>query len=195
MSGRQGIGIRNSTLLARMEQIIRGKQADKTNLSISSQELAAAAIRYYLLRYNLQTEVVFDLEQATEVTGNTGVYLMYAYARSCNVLNKAKEASGPVDITVPESFPLLALEEHALLRHLSGWQETLTEAGTELSPHLIANYAFELAALFNQFYAHCPILKAKEEALLRFRLWLTERFREALGDALQVLGLPAPESM
>ncbi|RAV05445.1 arginine--tRNA ligase [Paenibacillus sp. YN15] len=193
MSGRQGIGIRSLTLLSRMEEIICSKSANKEG--ISSQALAAAAIRYYLLRYNLQTEVVFDLEQATEVTGNTGIYLMYAYARSCNVLGKAKEASGPVAATVPESFPLLAEEEHALLRHLSGWQETLAAAGAELAPHLIANYAYELAALFNQFYAHCPILKAGEETLLRFRLWLTDRFRETLGDALQVLGLPAPESM
>ncbi|MNL80061.1 Arginine--tRNA ligase [compost metagenome] len=60
---------------------------------------------------------------------------------------------------------------------------------------MIANYAYELATRFNQFYAHCPILKAGEESLRCFRLWLTERFRETLGDALQVLGLPAPESM
>lgn len=193
MSGRQGIGIRNQTLLARMEEIIRTKQEDKNGFS--SKALAAAAIRYYLLRYNLQTEVVFDLDQATEITGNTGIYLMYAYARSCKILDKAKEASGFTAFTVPESFPHLAEEEHALLRHLSGWLETLTAAGAGLSPHLIANYAYELAALFNQFYAHCPILKAGGETVLPFRLWLTYRTREALGDALHVLGLPAPESM
>ncbi len=193
MSGRQGIGIRNQTLLARMEEMIRSKQEDKSG--ISSKALAAAAIRYYLLRYSLQTEVVFDLDQATEVTGNTGIYLMYAYARSCKVLHKAKEASGAAAFTVPDSFPLLAEEEHALLRHLSGWQETLAAAGAELAPQLIAHYAHELAALFNQFYAHCPILKAGEDALLQFRLWLTDRTRETLGDSLEVLGLPAPDRM
>ncbi len=193
MSGRQGIGIRNQTLLTRMEEIIRSKQEDQNG--ISSKTLAAAAIRYYLLRYSLQTEVVFDLDQATEVTGNTGVYLMYAYARSSKVLHKAKEASGATVFTVPESFPLLAEEEHALLRHLSGWQETLAAAGAELAPQLIAHYAHELAALFNQFYARCPILKAGEEALLQFRLWLTDCTRETLGDSFQVLGLPAPERM
>lgn len=193
MSGRQGIGIRNQALLARMEEIISGKQEDKNG--ISSKALAAAAIRYYLLRYSLQTEIVFDLDQATEVTGNTGIYLMYAYARACKVLAKAKEASGVTVFTVPESFPLLAEEEHALLRHLSGWQETLAAAGAELAPQLIAHYAHELATLFNQFYAHCPILKADGALLLQFRLWLTHRTRQTLEDTLQVLGLPAPESM
>lgn len=193
MSGRQGIGIRNQALLDRMEEIIIGKQEDKNG--ISSRALAAAAIRYYLLRYSLQTEIVFDLDQATEVTGNTGIYLMYAYARACKVLTKAKEASGVTVFTVPESFPFLAEEEHALLRHLSGWQETLAAAGAELAPQLIAHYAHELATLFNQFYAHCPILKADGALLLQFRLWLTDRSRETLEDTLQVLGLPAPESM
>lgn len=191
MSGRQGIGIRNQTLLDKMEPIVEEKRSGKEGLS--GRMIAAAAIRYYLLRYNLQTEVVFDLEQATETNGNTGVYLLYAYARSCKILDKGQKAPGSAN-AVPEAFPPLENEEHALLRHLSRWQETLWAGGEELSPQLIAGYAYELAALFNHFYARCPVLKA-DASLLPFRLWLTARFRETLGDALQVLGLPAPEVM
>ncbi|MDF2681979.1 MAG: argS, partial [Brevibacillus sp.] len=86
MSGRQGIGIKISELLDLMEGIIERKRSNKQGLS--SRIIAAAAIRYYLLRFHLSTEVVFDIEQATETTGNSGVYLMYAHARAVSILNK-----------------------------------------------------------------------------------------------------------
>ncbi|GMK40627.1 arginine--tRNA ligase [Paenibacillus sp. CCS19] len=191
MSGRQGIGIKIADLLDRMETIIDTKRSDKRGLS--SRMIAAAAIRYYLLRYNLATEVVFDIEQATEVTGNTGVYLMYAYARAVNILSKAESELG-VRPSVPIAIEQLEKAEYALLRHIAAWQDTLHTAGRELSPNLICNYAHELATLFSNFYAACPILKADERSM-QLRLWLTLKFQETLGDALTVLGLPTPSRM
>ncbi|MDF2958496.1 MAG: argS [Paenibacillus sp.] len=191
MSGRQGIGIKVSHLLDLMEAVVENKRADKTG--ISSRVIAAAAIRYYLLRFNLQTEVVFDLQQATEISGNSGVYLMYSYARAASLINKAEHEWGVVP-AVPGKFPDMEKAEYALLRHIAGWPDTLTAACRELTPNLICNYAFELATLFNNFYAICPILKADDERK-KFRVWLTAKFKETLGDALQVLGLPAPSRM
>jgi arginyl-tRNA synthetase len=191
MSGRQGIGVKNAKLLELMEKVVEEKRPDKEGLS--SQSIAAAAIRYYLLRFNLQTEVVFDMQQATEITGNTGVYLMYAYARSCKILDKAELELG-IKPALPDEFPELEEQEHALLRQLAGWQDTLHAACMELSPPVICSYAYELASLFNHFYAKCPVLKAARGAAV-FRIWLTQQFRSTLGDALHVLGLPAPERM
>ncbi|WP_282940905.1 arginine--tRNA ligase [Paenibacillus sp. RC67] len=191
MSGRQGIGIKISDLLSLMEEVIDNKRSDKEGLS--SKDIAAAAIRYYLLRFNLQTEVVFDLQQATEISGNTGVYLLYSYARAVRVLDKAVQELG-IAPTIPEQFPAMENQEYALIRHLSHWEETLYTASKELTPNIICNYAHEMATLFNHFYAVCAILKSGEESR-QFRIWLVSRYKEVLGDALRVLGLPTPSRM
>lgn len=189
MSGRQGIGIRVTDFLDRMERTIEAKRSRRTGLS--SRTIAAAAMRYYLLKFHLQTEVVFDLEQATEISGNTGVYLLYSYARSRSILNKAGVDSGadaaPVIRTLEE-------QELQLIRHLAYWPDTLQKAVRELAPNLICTYAYELSTLFNHFYATCPVLKV-DPPKREVRLWLTKRFRDVLQDALDILGMPAPKRM
>lgn len=92
MSGRQGIGIKVADLVRLMEDTIEATRSDKNGLS--SRLIATAAIRYYLLRFNLGTEIVFDFKQAMEISGNTGVYLMYAYARASRVLSKGAAVGG-----------------------------------------------------------------------------------------------------
>jgi arginyl-tRNA synthetase len=191
MSGRQGIGIKVSELLDRMEDIIQQKR--KRNKGLSSRAIAAAAIRYYLLKYHLQTEVVFDLQQATEVSGNSGVYLLYAYARACSILDKAtkmQNSAAKNQMIIKE----LEVQEYNLLRQIAYWPETFQSAVNQLAPHLICGYAFELATLFNHFYSACPILKAPENKL-ELRLWLTQLFQETLQKVLQVLGMPTPKQM
>lgn len=190
MSGRQGIGIKIADFLEQMEQIIDVKRSRKAGLT--SHAIAAASIRYYLLRYHLQTEIIFDLDQATEVTGNTGVYLLYAYARSSSILKKAG-----VSGTLPHD-PLvingLEVQELSLLRQLAYWPETLQAAVKELAPNHICTYVYELSSLFNHFYATCPILKAEGEAK-SLRIWLTGRYKQTMQEALEILGIPAPSSM
>lgn len=190
MSGRQGIGIKVSELLMHMERSVETKRSRKAGLS--SRSIAAASIRYYLLRYHLQTEVVFDLEQATEISGNTGVYLLYSYARACSVLEKAAFSSGTSDRDI--RLDALEAQEKRLLRQLAYWPETIQTAVRELSPNTICTYVYELSTLFNHFYAACPILKEDDRTKTK-RLWMTDRFRLTLRDALQVLGLPAPNKM
>lgn len=218
MSGRQGIGIKVTDLVHLMENTIEATRSDKNGLS--SRLIATAAIRYYLLRFNLGTEIVFDFKQATEISGNTGVYLMYTYARAGSVLSKAagmeeqlRDESGAAATSAegtgeglrstaavepagaPPKFPAqLDKAELALLRHLSLWQDVLYSASLELTPNAICNYAHTLASLFNNFYSACPILKG-QQSTIRFRLWLTSQFQATLGDVLEVLGLPKPERM
>lgn len=218
MSGRQGVGIKVTELVRLMEDTIEATRSDKNGLS--SRLIATAAIRYYLLRFNLGTEIVFDFKQAMEISGNTGVYLMYAYARASRVLSKgeasgesgsrndgsggstasgANDAGGASNASGRDKGllvfpPQLEAAELALLRQLSLWQDTLYTASRELTPNTICNYAHGLASLFSNFYSACPILKGGS-ASIAFRLWLTRCFTETLGEALDVLGLPKPERM
>lgn len=192
MSGRQGIGIKVADLLDRMERAIAGQRSRKAGLS--SRAIATASIRYYLLRFHLQTEIVFDLEQATETTGNTGVYLLYSYARACSVLDRARQATAGLSLRGPLRFGALTAQEAAMLRQLAYWPDTIRTAAAGLAPSVLCAYAYELTTLFNHFYAACPILKAEGD-VRHDRLWLTERFRNTLGEALRTLGLPTPERM
>jgi arginyl-tRNA synthetase len=181
MSGRQGIGVKAADLVRLMEQTIEQTRSDKNGLS--SRLIATAAIRYYLLRFNLGTEIVFDFRQATEISGNTGVYLMYTYARAGSVLQKAEVAGLSGANGTPHHFPSpLEAAEAALLRHLSAWPDTLHDASRELAPNVICTYAHTFATLFNNFYSVCPILKGEPERMI-FRVWLN------------VLGLPTPSRM
>lgn len=189
MSGRQGIGIKIADFLEKMALIIDTKRSRKAG--ISSRAIAAASIRYYLLRFHLQTEVVFDLEQATEVSGNTGVYLLYSYARSHSILEKAQGISLPVqDI----DFNELEVQEQSLIRQLAYWPETLQASVNDLAPNQLCTYVHELSTTFNHFYATCPILKS-DGAKRSLRLWITERYKQTMHEALELLGLPTPKKM
>lgn len=191
MSGRQGVGIKISELVEKMEQVIEEKRTRKTGLS--SREIAIAAIRYYLLRFGLKTEIVFDMDQATEISGNTGVYLLYGYTRGYNILKKASvdHITKPAEISRADLDPA----EYALIRHLITWPDTIESALKDLAPNHICNFAFELCSLFNHFYANCPVIQEEDPQKKSFRLWLTQAYLTQLADALHILGLPTPTEM
>lgn len=190
MSGRQGIGVKVSDLLKRMEETVEELRPRKEG--ISSREIAAAAIRYYLLRFNLMTEIVFDLDRAADLHGNSGVYLMYQHARASKILQSGGKGQ---PIETPAVFPSQLLPaERALLRHLADWPDILEQAREELNIPLLTGYAYQLASLFSSFYNAAPVLKEAEPVRL-FRLWLVERTQKVLADGLELIGLPAPQEM
>jgi arginyl-tRNA synthetase len=189
MSGRQGIGVKVSELLEQMERVIEQGRSRRTGLS--SRAIAAAAIRYYLLKYQLQTEVVFDLHKAMEVSGNSGVYLLYSFARAGSILSKAGGNAPTSGVQLPDDTEP---QEFALMRQLAYWPETFEAAMRQLSPTFICTYAFELAGEFNNFYNTCPVLKGPEDRIA-YRLWLTSAFKETLHRILLVLGMPTPKRM
>ncbi|MEW6045475.1 MAG: arginine--tRNA ligase [Bacillota bacterium] len=191
MSGRQGIGIKIRELLDRMEQAIDRQRSRRAGLS--SRAIAAGAVRYFLLRYNLGTEIVFDIDSALDVHGNTGPYLMYAHARASGILRKAG-LPGRARLEAPSTVPAVAPAERALLRHLADWPDTVEAAAADFNPTLLSSYAFSLASLFTDFYEGLPVLKAPEPER-SFRLWLVASARSVLADALELLGLPAPLRM
>ncbi|BDG61652.1 arginine--tRNA ligase [Caldinitratiruptor microaerophilus] len=189
MSGRQGIGIKITDLLEQMEETIDRERTRKAGAS--SRAIAAGAVRYFLLRFHLMTEIVFDIEQALDIRGNTGPYVMYAHARAASILRKA----GGAPASPPDAFPPELTEpERLLLRQLADWPDTLEQSARDLNPTPITGYAYQLATLFNQFYESTPVLKA-EEPERTFRLWLVDASRHILADVLDVLGLPAPTRM
>ena len=90
MSGRSGTGVKAKDFIQMVKQKVIEK-ADHPLEESTASALASAAIRYYLLKFTLESQIVFDFDEALKTTGDTGVYLEYAHARACSILRKAEE--------------------------------------------------------------------------------------------------------
>jgi len=148
--------------------------------------ISVAALKYAILRIEPSKDVEFSWDKALQFEGNTGPYLLYSYARASSILRKVKNKKQKLEI-----FDL-SKEESALLTKIQNFPDVVKKAYEQLAPNLIANYAFELAQMFNEFYHAHPVIGSKEEA---FRLKLIEAFRNVLKTSLNLLGIKELEEM
>jgi len=148
--------------------------------------IAVAALKYAIIRIEASKDVEFSWEKALEFEGNTGPYLLYSYARASSIIRKVKKSKAKLEI-----FDL-SKEEGALLTKIESFPTIVKKAYEELAPNLIANYAFELCQMFNEFYHAHQVLGSKEEG---FRLKLIDAFRNVLKKSLNLLGIEELEEM
>jgi len=147
--------------------------------------ISIAAIKYSMLKQDINNIIIFDKEKALQFEGDTGPYLLYSYARASSILRKIK---------IRKKIKIIDLkkEEIALIKKISSFPEIIEKAYEEFAPNIIANYSFELSQLFNEFYHSCPVLGSLEEG---FRLKLVEAFKITLGKGLGLLGIDVLEEM
>ncbi|MFA7254220.1 MAG: arginine--tRNA ligase [Patescibacteria group bacterium] len=187
MSGRKGIGILADDLLELVENKIEKDFGQTPEL----RNIAVAAIKYYMLKYNAKSEIVFDLDQALDTQGNTGPYLQYAYARCKSILRKAEDAKIVSDCDTKISFNETELD---LIKELDSFPNIVKVAGESYSPHLLCNYLFVLAQKFNSFYAKYRVLGEAPQTV-KSRLVLTEAVAKVLSSGLNLLGIKATEKI
>src|SRR3989344_3563514 len=168
----------------------RNPKQTPSKIQKTARSIGYGAIKYTILKVSPEKNVTFDWAQALSFEGDSGPYLQYAYARIQSIFRKhGKKPDSAADLSL-----LVHPGEQLLLRHLSRFQETMTNACQALKPHLIAVYAYQLAQLFNEFYHACPILKEGED-LKKARLLLCEAVAQVLANSLQLLGIDIIESM
>ena len=139
--------------------------------------------------------MLFNPEESIDFNGNTGPFIQYTHARICSILRKASEQGisfGPSDIST-EVEP--SAKEVRLIKLLSLYPGRIAEAVEALSPAVVANYAYDLAKEFNQYYHDTSILKESDRKLLRYRLELISSLARILRDAMGNLGIELPERM
>src|SRR4030066_2029082 len=131
MSGRSGTGVKAKDFIEKVKQKVIEKADHPLEEGVAS-SLASAAIRYYLLKFTLESQIIFDFDEALKTTGDTGIYLEYAHARACSILRKAKEQK--VDPHwKKECVPLHLTEtERDLLNVLSMFSSTIVKTGKTL---------------------------------------------------------------
>lgn len=148
------------------------------------EEIIAGALRYQFLKVKIGGDVVFDINEAVSLTGNTGSYLQYAYARARRILEKIAYTGGlPTEIYD---------EDRPLVRKLTEYHEIINQATIHLEPHQICNYLFELAQEFNRYYEKYQVAGSEHEA---HRAALVAVYADTLKAGLAILGIAAPEEM
>ncbi len=153
--------------------------------------IGIGAVKYADLSQDRVKAVVFDWDRMLSLDGDAAPYLMYSYVRTRSVLRKASQAGqGKVDGAV------LALPaERALLKRLSLFPEAVREATDDFAPHTVANYVYELARLFSDFWRDVPVLRAETPELLAARLFLVRAVGDVMRTGLGLLGIDCPEQM
>jgi arginyl-tRNA synthetase len=207
MSGRSGTGVKAKDFIQRVKQKVREKADHPLEERVAS-ALATAAIRYYLLKFTLESQIVFDFDEALKTTGDTGVYLEYAHARACSILRKAQELKidpqwRRVGIdSYRDCIPKPLTEtERGLLDALSRFPSAVTKTGKTLRVSQLTEYAFELAASFTHFYEHpdpgaevqTPFIHLQDQGLQTFRLSLVKSFQKVMASTLNLMGMPTLE--
>lgn len=155
------------------------------------QTIGLGGLKYYLLKVDPKKRMLFNPEESIELNGNTGPFIQYAYARIQSLLIKSDiQLNKPVSDTCQ-----LCNEEIEIVKLLSLFPETITEAAKTLSPAVIANYCYELVKAYNHFYQSVYILNETNEDLKYMRLVLSKEVGLVIKNAMQLLGINVPNRM
>jgi arginyl-tRNA synthetase len=157
--------------------------------------IGMGALKYYILKVDPKKSMTFNPEESIDFNGNTGPFIQYTHARIRSLLRKAAE-KGIKDWGNPAAdLPGLLAKERSILRSLNDYPSIVREAARNFSPALIANYVYELAREYNQFYQDTPVLREDNRQLVLFRLALSEFTGNVIRKALGLLGIKAPDKM
>ena len=148
-------------------------------------DVELGAVKYAFLKQRTGGDIIFDPESSIKLEGNSGPYLQYAHARARSILSKK---------TLTDMQPITNLEgfERDLTRKVGEYQSIVSQAVTELMPHYICTYLYELAQVFNRFYEQNKVIDDPRENI---RLQLVEAYANTLRSGLDLLGISAPEQM
>ena len=157
-----------------------------------ARKIGLGALKYFLLKVDPKKNMLFNPKESIDFNGNTGPFLQYTYARINSLLRKA--GSDPL-ASVADLGADPSEKEIAIIQKVSNFPATVAEAGRTYSPALIANYAYDLAKLYNQFYHDNPILREEDSNIKSLRLLLSATVARTLKQANSLLGIEMPSRM
>ena len=196
MKSREGTVVDADDLIDKM--IAAAKEASAERFSDMTPEessevarmVGLGALKYFLLKVDPKKNMLFNPKESIDFNGNTGPFLQYTYARIQSVVRRA----GKFSETIPENVTPNEKEVN-LIQKLADFPNIVKEAGDSYSPALIANYCYDLAKEYNQFYHDYPILKEENHEVKDLRLSLSKETGVVLKKAASLLGMEMPERM
>lgn len=202
MKSREGTVVDADDLIKEMKETARsvsqelGKLSDFTGEEKEEifRKIGLGALKYFILKVDPHRNMTFNPSESIDFNGNTGPFIQYTYARIKSVFRKAEQMgifpdSGMIMKANPGS------KEIALIKMLRKYSDVVSEAGAAYSPSLIANYCYELAKEYNQFYHDFSILGEEDMSLRNFRLFLSRITSVVLSSGMWLLGIEMPERM
>jgi arginyl-tRNA synthetase len=210
MKSREGTVVDADDLLQQMFDTARDMAQELGKLDGLSEAAKAEVIRivglgalkYYILKVDPQKTMLFNPRESIDFNGNTGAFIQYAYARICSLLRKAQTTTDKAEAAASSSSSIsaggeatLSDKEISLVKLLCDYGGVVAAAADALSPALVANYAYDLAKEYNQFYHDYSILKETNAGLRRLRLVLSEQVGAAINRAMSLLGIEMAQRM
>lgn len=196
MKSREGTVVDADDLIQQMVDSARETSADRfadmpeEEAAEVARMVGLGALKYFLLKVDPKKNMLFNPKESIDFNGNTGPFLQYTYARIQSVIRRA----GGIDMSAtPQTTP--NEKESTLIQKVADFPSVVKEAGRTYSPALIANYCYDLAKEYNQFYHDYSILKEEDEAKRTFRLLLSAVVARTLKSGVSLLGMEMPERM
>ena len=152
--------------------------------------IGLGALKYFLLKVDPRKNMMFNPQESIDFNGNTGPFIQYTYARIQSVLRRAQEQAATLTVK-----PVPSEKEVTLIQKIADFPSVVEDAGRNYSPAVIANYCYDLAKEYNQFYHDYPILKEEDENVRAMRLLLSSVTARTLKSAVALLGIEMPNRM
>ena len=203
MKSREGTVVDADDLIQKMYEEAKatseesGKLAD---MSAGEKEklyhmIGLGALKYFIMKVDPKKTMLFNPKESIDFNGNTGPFIQYTHARICSILRKADGQGYRHDPSVIGSSIVPSAKEIRLIKLLNSLPSKVAEAGEAFSPAVLANYSYDLAKEFNQYYHDTQILREPDRTVLEFRLALIWNVARALEKAMGILGIELPERM
>jgi arginyl-tRNA synthetase len=202
MKSREGTVVDADDLVEEMYETARkvslelGKLSDFTDAEKEDifSKIGLGALKYFILKVDPRKNMTFNPEESIDFNGNTGPFIQYTYTRIKSVMRKAVQ-TGIRESIADLSSVKPAAKEIALIKLLRKFPEAVSAAASEYSPALIANYCYDLAREYNQFYHDYTILGETSRQVRDFRLVLSRLTSGVLAQGMWLLGIEMPERM
>jgi arginyl-tRNA synthetase len=153
--------------------------------------ISLGALKYFIIKVDPRKTMLFDPQESIDFNGNTGPFIQYTHARIKSILRKGHEQGFSPAQNDAELLP----KEVSIIKLLSIFPDKIKEGGDTHSPAIIANYAYDLAKEFNQYYHDTTILKEENDNIRNQRLLLIDTIAKVLSKAMGILGITLPERM
>lgn len=202
MKSREGTVVDADDLIQKMYEEARATSDESGKLADMSEEdkaklyhmIGLGALKYFIIKVDPKKTMLFNPKESIDFNGNTGPFIQYTHARIRSILRKAAE-KGIEYAASPMPKVELSAKEIRLIKLLNTFPAKIAEGAQAYSPAVIANYAYDLAKEFNQYYHDTPILKEENEDVLKMRLVLIDTLSAVLRKAMGILGIELPERM
>ena len=202
MKSREGTVVDADDLIEEMNTTSRTMSSELGKLEGYTEEqteevvkmTALGALKYFILKVDPRKNMTFDPKESIDFNGNTGPFIQYTHARICSIFRKAEEKGIEWKAYSPDAIELNN-KENNLIRYIANFKNIVKEAGNNYSPAIIANYIYELAKEFNQFYHESPVLFEEDENVRAMRLMLCGVVGRILKKGMYLLGAGVPDRM